>query len=127
MKFSVETIGKIAAQGRNYASMLVGFIGGVDEWNAFSSPAESVGGAMVQFAPRPLREDASRRSMALPRVDTPGARRYAAGKQRLRAAAAPAGAAPDALRAPVTAPAIGGRTFGFRLMSPLPNAFSSVR
>ena len=29
MKFSVETLGKIAAQGRNYASMLVGFIGGV--------------------------------------------------------------------------------------------------
>lgn len=29
MKFSVETIGKIWAQGRNYASMLVGFIGGV--------------------------------------------------------------------------------------------------
>ena len=29
MKFSVETIGKFWAQGRNYASMLVGFIGGV--------------------------------------------------------------------------------------------------
>jgi len=29
MKFSVETLGKIAAQGRNYASMIVGFIGGV--------------------------------------------------------------------------------------------------
>lgn len=29
MKFSVETLGKLAAQGRNYASMLVGFIGGV--------------------------------------------------------------------------------------------------
>ena len=29
MNFSVETIGKIWAQGRNYASMIVGFIGGV--------------------------------------------------------------------------------------------------
>ena len=37
MKFSVETIGKIAAQGRNYASMLVGFIGGVGVISAAQS------------------------------------------------------------------------------------------